>query len=73
MAVGEIKLDAAKDCKADGEFVEIKEINAKGKQNVLTICGKKDGAAKGKPPQWITSSQICVQIRSNSMDQGKKR
>jgi len=73
LAVGEIKLDASKDCKNDGEFVEIKEINANGKQNVLTICGKKNPISKGKPPQWITSSQICVQIRSNNDDLGKKR
>jgi hypothetical protein len=73
LAVGEIKLDATKDCKADGEFLEIKEINAKGKQNVLSICGQKDPTAKGKPPKWITSSQICVQFRSNNNDLGKKR
>jgi len=59
-------------CKENtGEYVEVKQINASGKETITNICKNKPSKKKG--PKLLTANKICVTFVSNDTGGSKKR
>ena len=67
-----IKLDLSKNCKKkSGEFVEITQRSASGKETITEVCKNKPSKKKG--PKLLTAAEICVKFVSNDSAGSKKR